>query len=132
MATYIGRRCKLVNCLPFYLFPALSSHFLTFLVLSCSLLSFLVLWWMGGSEDKGTHGRKDIRTDGRTDGTQLYKKKNRRKKGRTYTRTNRHVIILFKKMHNPTLSQKVHVDVENGQHRYIYIHIMYVCKKRFN
>ena len=78
MATRIGRRCKFSKWLPYYHFPTLSSLFLPLLVLSGG-----VLWWMGGREDKGTHGRSDIRIDGRTDENKFYRMfiVYRRKKG---------------------------------------------------
>ena len=66
-------------------FLPLSNTVLSLPALSCisySLLFFPVLW---------TEGQGDIRTDGRTGGTQLYKMFTEDKKERTHTRTD----ILF-------------------------------------
>ena len=82
------RRGNFLNCLPFFLFPTLSSLFLPCLVLSC----FPIL--SSPLEDGRTGGCTDVRTYGRIDGQTELNFIGCLQKGRTHTRTSYSIIIL--------------------------------------
>ena len=65
----------------------LSNTFLLLPSLWCPFLLFSILWWMGGQENRGTHGRTDWRNS-------------RCLQERTHTRTDKHLILLLYKIYN--------------------------------